>query len=123
MRINQLNHVGIHVADVQRSCAFYRDVLGLKEIPRPAFSFDGAWFEFGPRQELHIICGRDQPVVSQPRGNHFALRVPDLAEAEAELRARRIDIIGPQLRPDGVMQLFIRDPDGHTVELTQLPSQ
>ena len=121
MRINQLNHVGIHVADVHKSRAFYGQVLGLKEIPRPAFSFDGAWFEFGPAQELHIIDGRDEPTVSQPRGNHFALRVPNLNEAAAELRAKGISMHGPQTRPDGVKQLFIRDPDGHTVELTELP--
>lgn len=121
MKINQLNHVGIHVKDVQKSVAFYRDVLGLKRIPRPAFSFDGAWFEFGPAQELRILDGRTEKTVSQPRGNHFAPRVPNLDEAAAELRAGGIAMHGPQHRPDGIKQLFIADPDGHTAELTELP--
>ena len=32
----ELNHVAIHVEDVEQSCAFYERVLELKPIPRPA---------------------------------------------------------------------------------------
>ena len=53
MNIAQLNHVAIHVADVERSLVFYRDVLRLEPIPRPAFTFPGAWFQLGIDQELH----------------------------------------------------------------------
>lgn len=42
MRMLQLNHVAIHVADVPASVRFYHEVLGLEEIPRPAF-LPGAW--------------------------------------------------------------------------------
>jgi len=34
----QLNHVALHVADIERSVAFYRDVLQLEPMPRPAFT-------------------------------------------------------------------------------------
>ena len=57
MRIKELNHVAIHVEDVERSCSFYRTVLRLESIPRPAFDFPGAWFQLGDVQELHIIGG------------------------------------------------------------------
>ena len=58
MKILELNHVAIHVADVERSSAFYRDVLRLEMIPRPAFDFPGAWFRLGAAQELHLIGRR-----------------------------------------------------------------
>ena len=67
MQIAQLNHVAIHVADVERSVAFYRDVLRLEPIPRPAFTFPGAWFRLGVDQELHMIGERKESRFAQPR--------------------------------------------------------
>lgn len=119
--VEQLNHVALHVEDVDRSVAFYREVLGLRPLPRPAFSFPGAWFAVGPGQELHLIGDRDRPVNSGRRGTHFALRVPDIQKAAAVLHERHIDLFGPKPRPDGALQIFISDPDGHVVELCQLP--
>ena len=74
----QLNHVAIHVADVEASCRFYEDVLRLEKIPRPAFRFPGAWFRLGVDQELHLIGGRTADTNSHHRGNHWALMVDDL---------------------------------------------
>jgi lactoylglutathione lyase len=121
MRITQLNHVAIHVADVRRSSVFYRDVLRLQPLPRPAFDFPGAWFALGADQELHIIGERAQPVHSHNRGTHFALRVDNLREWEAHLRAQHAEFLGPMPRPDGATQIFLTDPDGHVIELCQLP--
>ena len=55
MKVLELNHVAIHVADVERSAAFYREVLRLEPLPRPAFDYPGAWFRLGARQELHLL--------------------------------------------------------------------
>ncbi len=78
MKILELNHVAIHTQDVERSCEFYRDVLRLQPMPRPAFTFPGAWFRLGDNQELHLIGDRSEPVYSHHRGNHFALRTDEL---------------------------------------------
>jgi lactoylglutathione lyase len=117
MKIQELNHVAIHVADVERSCAFYRDVLRLEPLPRPAFDFPGAWFRLGVNQELHLI-GRSITRVPPVNGNdHFALRVDDLATWEKHLH-RVGAIFRPVIqRPDGAWQLFLSDPDGHFIEL------
>src|SRR5438034_10793520 len=58
MKIYELNHVAIHVKDVEASCKFYASVLRLEPISRPAFTFPGAWFRLGASQELHIIGNR-----------------------------------------------------------------
>lgn len=113
----ELNHVAIHVGDVERSCAFYRDVLGLAPLARPAFTFPGAWFRLGTHQELHIIGDRTEPVHSGNRGNHFALRVDDLAAWEARFQTLNFEYRPRQRRPDGALQIFVRDPDGHAIEL------
>jgi len=123
MEFFQLDHVALHVADVEQSCRFYRDVLTLEPIPRPAFDFPGAWFRLGSTQELHLIGDRDEPVISGNRGNHFALQTDDLDAAEAHLRDNNANIVHRTIRPDGAGQIFVADPDGHIVELCTTPPQ
>ena len=115
MKIHELNHVAIHVAEVERSCAFYREVLRLEQLPRPAFDFPGAWFRLGAAQELHLI-GRRGPVASTDGNNHFALWVDDIAAWAAHLQRVGAEC-DSRLRPDGACQIFLRDPDGHFIEL------
>jgi lactoylglutathione lyase len=117
----ELNHVAIHVKDVAASCAFYGDILKLDPLPRPAFTFPGAWFRLGIVQELHIIGERGEPVFSHNRGNHFALRVDDLNQWEKHLDAHSYPHLPRKERPDGILQLFLKDPDGHVIELFAPP--
>ena len=117
MRIFELNHVAIHVKDVEASCRFYADVLQLPRLPRPAFTFPGAWFQLGQAQELHIIGERTEPVIAHNRGHHFALRVDNLDEWEAHLKKANAPFRPRKMRPDGAWQVFVRDPDGHMIEL------
>ena len=117
MKIIELNHVAIVVSSVERSCAFYRRVLQLQALPRPAFDFPGAWFRLGANQELHLIGGRDEPVVAGPRGNHFALQVDNIDAWQVHLQQENADFQPRKQRPDGAWQIFLRDPDGHYVEL------
>jgi len=120
MNILLLNHVAVHVADVKASIPFYRDVLGLPQLPRPGFDFPGAWFRIGQSQELHLIGNRTEPVHSHSRGTHFALQVPDIKAVESELKSKRATFTGPKQRPDGAWQIFIQDPDGHYIELCEI---
>lgn len=120
MRFLQLNHVALHVADVDASIAFYRDVLQLELIPRPAFTFPGAWLRLGVDQELHLIGNRTQPVHSHNRGNHYALLVDDIDQWETYLRERGTPYRRQQ-RPDGAFQIYVTDPDGHVIELCSAP--
>ena len=118
MKALELNHVALLVSDVEKSCRFYREVLRLEAIPRPAFSFPGAWFRLGAAQELHLIGGEEvEPAVPRPRGNHFALRVEDLEVWRQHLQRFDVIVRGPVKRPDGAMQIFVGDPDGHLIEL------
>lgn len=119
MRTLELNHVAIRVRDLEKSCQFYRDVLRLEQIARPAFEFPGAWFRLGAAQELHIIAGNSNVPTATPnsRGNHFALRADDLEAWRHYLQPLGVIFRGPVKRPDGVLQLFISDPDGHAIEL------
>ena len=113
----ELNHVALHVADVDKSCDFYRNVLKLEPMERPEFDFPGAWFRLGEFQELHLIGGREDVVISRPRSNHFALRADNLDEWENYFKETGQEYVPRRTRPDGAFQIYVADPDGYHIEL------
>ena len=63
---------------------------------------------------------REQPVHSHHRGGHFALVVDSLDEWEKHLDKYGATRLPRKSRPDGALQTFVQDPDGHWVELCML---
>lgn len=123
MKFLQLDHVALHVADLERSVRFYTDVLKLEPMPRPDFAFPGAWFRLGKNQELHLIGERTNPVISHNRGNHWALMVDDMDAWEQYFQQNEIPYLPRRRRPDGAFQIYLIDPDGHYIELcTAVPT-
>ena len=50
-----LHHVALYVSDLEATRLFYRDVLGMDEVARPAdFTFPGAYFRLGTA-EVHVV--------------------------------------------------------------------
>jgi catechol 2,3-dioxygenase-like lactoylglutathione lyase family enzyme len=116
IKIHELNHVALHVRDLEASMHFYGTILGLLQLPRPAFNFPGAWYALGS-QELHLISDESLEPGSR-RHHHFALLVDDAFAVKEELTAKGInEFRGPSPRPDGPMQLFFNDPDGYVIEM------
>ena len=123
-----IQHLALIVADVDRSRRFYGEQLGMEEIPRPEiFTFTGAWFRAGG-QELHLIGAADTtsaagwpdpgPSAHSGLAGHLAIEVDDLDAERARLETNRVSVFaGPLKRGDGVVQLYVHDPDGHLVEL------
>lgn len=119
MEILSLEHVAVNVSDLEASIKFYRDGLGLKEMDRPDFDFNGAWFELGGSQQLHLIEQADLAFVSNRINHHFALQVNDINGVKATLEHNSVKIaMGPTKRPDGVTQIFVTDPDGYVIEFS-----
>src|SRR5215469_11212668 len=86
MEITTIHHIALTVTDLEKSKKFYREILSIKEIPRPPFPFPGAWFALGGAQEVHLIVHdlgratfRDKPL--DTRDVHFAVRVPSFHAA------------------------------------------
>lgn len=120
MEVLELNHVGIWVENVAASVDFYKNILQFEQLPRPAFDFNGAWFRLGKHQELHILEGRTEKVISHSRKSHFALKVKSIKETEYFLKNKGLTFTGPKQRPDGGWQIFVVDPDGYWIEFSEL---
>jgi catechol 2,3-dioxygenase-like lactoylglutathione lyase family enzyme len=120
------DHVTLICADLEATRRFYRDFIGMTEVPRPAFKFPGLWFQLGQVQ-IHATqqspeagrAGRaDQGGTLVSRGHHLAFSVEDVAAALQMVDIHEVKIASPlQTRPDGFKQLYVYDPDGHVVEL------
>lgn len=124
-------HEGIPVEpDKLDECiAFYRDVLGLKQIPRPP-ALDkmgaGAWLtDEQERVQFHLISNSDavkpgEGAKIEPAGRHTAWRIQDAAAFRA-----RMDSLGVEYGEIGSLigepQLFVIDPQGHTWEFQEVP--
>lgn len=117
--ILQFDHISLFVSDLEASKTFYKNMLLLEEIPRPAFDFPGTWFQLAPGVQLHLIAGKEKPVENTgSRKNHFALLVKDIFETEQKAKEFGLGYVGPKKRPDGAWQLFVADPDGYYIEFS-----
>lgn len=127
--VKTIDHVTLVVKDLEKSRHFFAEILGMEEKPRPSFGFPGAWFEAGATQ-IHLnVEGNDAGTAGLKydagkitRALHIAFLVDDANVAADMLRDHGVEIIaGPRKRPDGAVQLYVLDPDGHQIEITSPP--
>jgi len=122
MHIRAIVHVSFLVSDLEKSRAFYEDVLGLAADPaRPDLGFPGAWYTLGAGQQIHLMRLPDPEAgLQRPshggRDRHVALAVDDLAALAARLEAAGISCT--RSKP-GRAALFCRDPDANALEFIQ----
>jgi lactoylglutathione lyase len=120
--IKSFNHFAIEVKDLGRSIQFYREILKFEMLLRPAFDFAGAWFDIGLGQQIHLIENKALKITfAGSRALHFAFEVIDLEALKVYLMEKGVEITKDiKQRPDGVLQMFVKDPDGYYLEFTQL---
>ena len=117
-----LDHIAIYVTDLKKSVGFYAGVMQLDTIPEPFHDGKHAWFRIGPALSLHIIEGAEKMAEPSKR-NHICFSFSALAPFTERLSKAGIgweDLQGKQnaitKRPDGVQQVYFRDPDGYWIE-------
>ena len=123
MRITGLDHLVITVRDVDATCAFYREVLGMQV---QTFGNGRLALKFG-RQKINIHeAGHEiDPKADRPTPGSadLCLLVEDsLDDVVAALDEHRVDYLGPVSRTgaDGAINsVYVRDPDRNLIELSR----
>jgi catechol 2,3-dioxygenase-like lactoylglutathione lyase family enzyme len=118
-QVEDLDHVGLLVTDMERSVRWYRDVLGMDR------SYQTVWNGGGnpvvmARGRVELALFPVQPGLRPPHhiNEHVAIRVdPDnFAVARRELRDRGVPL--KVMNHTISDSLYIFDPDGNQIEIT-----
>ena len=121
-----LTHILV-VSELERSVAFYRDVLGAELVREyggtsAVFSFAGAWLLLvtsgGPTDDKPTVTF-DAPADPDRVSHAMTIRVPDAQVAYETLRARGADFLTAPVTSAWEVRGFFRDPDGHLLEISQ----
>jgi catechol 2,3-dioxygenase-like lactoylglutathione lyase family enzyme len=118
--VSKLDHYAIDVRNLEETHRFYHDILGFEQIERPNFDFPGAWYRVG-HVSMHVIlnAARSHDIHSESRALHFAFTCSNIMEMKEYLISCGVEIVKDiKPRPDGVLQMFVRDPDGYFIEFT-----
>ena len=116
-----LHHVSLCVSDLARAMAFYRDLLGLPELPRPDLGIPGAWLGVGGGLKLHLIENPERAPTGAGRrlsiaDPHFALWTDDVPAMVEALRRKGLEVLENRHRTVSFQQAYLKDPDGNMVE-------
>jgi lactoylglutathione lyase len=123
-KATKLLHTRYRVSELERTVAFYKDVLGLEEVRRHK-SPRGSELVFlkAPlsEEQIELCCFPSSgPVQVQPDLTHLAFEVEsldDFGQHLAKLGLKFSD--GPTTTSTGTMFAFIDAPEGYEIELIQ----
>jgi lactoylglutathione lyase len=124
MNVQKLLHTRMRVDDLERTIAFYRDVLGLEVVERHDSPRGSrlAFLKASGSDELIEICSYPAagPVRVQEDLVHLAFEVDDLDATMAELSTKGVPITdGPTTTSSGTRFAFIDAPEKYEVELIE----
>ncbi len=120
----QFDHCHLYAPDVQKTAAWYRDILGAKPIKESKT----------PKMVmLHLDLGGVRLIISGPAQkpgpelgephiglDHFGMRVPNLEEAIKALKSKGVRFLQDlTVTPSGEKISFMEAPDGTRIELTE----
>ena len=108
-----VDHVVLHVDDVQRSKKFYTEILGMTAYRED----DGQVFLHAGHQGVALFKkAGGGPLIAGNDLNHLALNVAagTYETLKAELEAQGVAVSG---RPGEDRCIYFRDPDGHRLQL------
>jgi catechol 2,3-dioxygenase-like lactoylglutathione lyase family enzyme len=131
MPLSHIEHFLIQTEDLDATCDWYIDVLGMEEGPHPDFKMPVRWLYVGDEPVLHLTIGGDdvsenrkkylgqQSTATKGSGvvDHVAFRATGLKDMMARLDEKGVDYTRRQVDDQGLFQLFLIDPNDVKIEL------
>ncbi len=127
MKVDALDHLVLTVRDIDATCRFYRDVLGMEvETFRPADGSTRVALTFGAQKiNLHQAGAEFDPKAAHARpgtADLCFLSTTPVAEWAEALSERGIALVeGPVARTGAtvpILSIYLRDPDGNLIEIS-----
>ncbi|MEP6503360.1 MAG: VOC family protein, partial [Betaproteobacteria bacterium] len=128
--VTALNHYFVRAMDLDRTRAFYCDVLGFEVMPRPDFPFPGYWLGVGGSVQVHMgphgianadlyYLGTTPESATSNSGvvDHIAFLATEPEAFADRLAAAGVPSRKRYLADIALFQMFVKDPDGLTIEL------
>lgn len=119
----KITHIAVHVEDITRSADFYKNVFEFPELDEPFKDGVHVWLDLGNNVSMHIIeAPWTKPTIN--KNNHICFSVKDMDQFISNLAKHGVeyeDWPGKKgeinIRPDGIKQIYVQDPDGYWVEI------
>jgi catechol 2,3-dioxygenase-like lactoylglutathione lyase family enzyme len=115
MTLETIDHVQVAIprGGEERARAFYQDLLGLPEQPKPPelAKRGGAWFESAA---VKVHCGVEDPF-HPARKAHIAFRVDNVARLAKDARLAGYEVVTDDVLP-GHERIYVYDPFGNRLE-------
>jgi len=124
--IDRIDHIVLTCHDVERTVAFYQQVLGMEPV---TFAGGRRGLAFG-RQKFNLHqAGREfEPKALKPAPGVIDLcliTLTPLADVQAHLKANGVAIIEGPVQKTGatgpIQSVYFRDPDGNLIEVSNYP--
>ena len=125
-----MQHYMVLSKDLEKTRAFYCDVLGLRAGPRPPFKFKGLWIYAGDVACIHVAERESYDETSRTPANpadpvnhgsgsvdHIAFAATGYDELIATLEKSGVKYRATQVPGSDLRQLFVFDPDGIQIEI------
>lgn len=123
IRINRIDHLVLTVADIERTCNFYRDILGFEVV---TFANDRKALKFGCQKiNLHQAGHEFEPKALQPTPGSADLCL--IAETSIEKVISTLNQAGVKIKEGPVERtgtegpicfVYLRDPDKNLIEIS-----
>jgi catechol 2,3-dioxygenase-like lactoylglutathione lyase family enzyme len=118
MTLQAIDHVqaAMPAGEEARARAFYSDLLGLTEQPKPPelAKRGGCWFE---TSNVKVHLGVETPFIPAKKA-HIAFRVDDVQALATRARAEGFEVVDDDELP-GHARIYIYDPFGNRLEFLQ----
>jgi len=124
MKVDSLDHIVLTVKDIDASCKFYADVLGMEIV---TFGRNRKALSFGSQKINLQQAGRESTLIAQyptpGSGDVCFVTSTPIADVVAHLSSRGVELIAGPVERNGargmMTSVYFRDPDMNLVEVSK----